>query len=309
MPKRKRVFDIADIQATFDRPIDDAAAQFGVCVTVLKKACRAHGIKRWPFRKVQASKRRNKSAVLQEVAEVTQKPQRPADGAQCGSQTSGIPQGLYPQGRPTSIATSQADSGSTLAYSGSANADDSIPTRIENELQFEIFHEVLAASMGEECTITCGIEGSKVRHQSSGDSIGSSANDRRSIEDSATGSECQTGQLNDAPSDTESMGSVEFEVSRDILRELVDDSGAQSDIDILTELVEEGCQDGVHIIDKSHLECAEASTEIPTGNDLAEANIDMEEIDHFDLELDLLAESIAADPYDYYRAGFQFLHM
>jgi len=36
----------------FHLPINDAAKQLGTCVTVLKKQCRRHGVKRWPYRKL-----------------------------------------------------------------------------------------------------------------------------------------------------------------------------------------------------------------------------------------------------------------
>lgn len=40
------------LEEHFHLPLRDAAEAFGVCITFFKKICRAHGIKRWPHRKV-----------------------------------------------------------------------------------------------------------------------------------------------------------------------------------------------------------------------------------------------------------------
>ena len=41
-----------DLQACFHLPLAEVARLFGVGTTFMKKRCRIHGIKRWPFRKV-----------------------------------------------------------------------------------------------------------------------------------------------------------------------------------------------------------------------------------------------------------------
>lgn len=43
---------LATLEANFHLPLREAAEKFGVCVTFFKKVCRAHGIGRWPHRKV-----------------------------------------------------------------------------------------------------------------------------------------------------------------------------------------------------------------------------------------------------------------
>lgn len=43
---------LSTLEAHFHLPLRDVADKFGVCVTFFKKVCRAHGIKRWPHRKV-----------------------------------------------------------------------------------------------------------------------------------------------------------------------------------------------------------------------------------------------------------------
>lgn len=43
---------IEKISLYVDREIHEAAQELGVCETVLKKACRKHGIARWPYRRV-----------------------------------------------------------------------------------------------------------------------------------------------------------------------------------------------------------------------------------------------------------------
>eukprot|EP00741_Cyanophora_paradoxa_P017449 tig00020965_g16858.t1 len=43
-----------ELVANFEHPIQDVARRLGVCVTVLKKICRSHGITRWPQRKLRS---------------------------------------------------------------------------------------------------------------------------------------------------------------------------------------------------------------------------------------------------------------
>ena len=44
--------DIDVLRSVYNMPIEQAAKQLGVCVTVLKRICRRKGIPRWPYRKV-----------------------------------------------------------------------------------------------------------------------------------------------------------------------------------------------------------------------------------------------------------------
>ena len=53
MTKRQVQVTYEDLSTRFDKPLSDVAVELGVCMTFIKKACRKHGIKRWPFRKVQ----------------------------------------------------------------------------------------------------------------------------------------------------------------------------------------------------------------------------------------------------------------
>ena len=55
MTKRQVQVTYEDLSTRFDKPLSDVAVELGVCMTFIKKACRKHGIKRWPFRKVQDS--------------------------------------------------------------------------------------------------------------------------------------------------------------------------------------------------------------------------------------------------------------
>ncbi|POM65305.1 RWP-RK domain containing hypothetical protein [Phytophthora palmivora] len=40
------------LQPHFERPLQHAADNFGVCTTLLKKICRRNGISNWPYRKI-----------------------------------------------------------------------------------------------------------------------------------------------------------------------------------------------------------------------------------------------------------------
>lgn len=42
-----------DLQSRFDMGLKEAAADLGICATTLKRACRRHGVRRWPKRQVQ----------------------------------------------------------------------------------------------------------------------------------------------------------------------------------------------------------------------------------------------------------------
>lgn len=54
-PGRKpKVVPFDSVAARFNMPIEDASRDIGVCVTVIKKACRHHGLSRWPYRKIQS---------------------------------------------------------------------------------------------------------------------------------------------------------------------------------------------------------------------------------------------------------------
>lgn len=43
---------LAVLQSVYHKPINEAAKDLGIGVTVLKKQCRHHGIQRWPYRKL-----------------------------------------------------------------------------------------------------------------------------------------------------------------------------------------------------------------------------------------------------------------
>jgi len=50
-----------DLQSCFHLPLAEVARSFGVGTTFMKKHCRLHGIKRWPFRKVRSQALRRQS--------------------------------------------------------------------------------------------------------------------------------------------------------------------------------------------------------------------------------------------------------
>merc|ERR1712166_940747 len=53
--KQTLTFEV--LQEHFHIPMSEVAKKFGVCSTVFKRMCRTHGIKRWPFRKLQSLER------------------------------------------------------------------------------------------------------------------------------------------------------------------------------------------------------------------------------------------------------------
>eukprot|EP00741_Cyanophora_paradoxa_P025678 tig00000388_g24781.t2 len=47
------------ISSLFHLPINEASKRLGICVTLLKKLCRRHGLSRWPYRKLKSLERIN----------------------------------------------------------------------------------------------------------------------------------------------------------------------------------------------------------------------------------------------------------
>jgi len=45
---------LEDLRKRFHLPLAEVAKEFGVCMTFIKKVCRSHGIKRWPYRKIKS---------------------------------------------------------------------------------------------------------------------------------------------------------------------------------------------------------------------------------------------------------------
>eukprot|EP00658_Telonema_sp_P-2_P036031 TRINITY_DN26121_c0_g1_i2.p1 TRINITY_DN26121_c0_g1~~TRINITY_DN26121_c0_g1_i2.p1 ORF type:complete len:169 (+),score=45.12 TRINITY_DN26121_c0_g1_i2:215-721(+) len=54
----KKTLDFQVLSEHFHLPMVEVAKKFGICTTVFKRMCRTHGIKRWPFRKLQSIERR-----------------------------------------------------------------------------------------------------------------------------------------------------------------------------------------------------------------------------------------------------------
>jgi len=52
--RKPKVVSFEDIAKHFDKPIEQAVRSLGACTTVVKKVCRANGVQRWPFRKIQS---------------------------------------------------------------------------------------------------------------------------------------------------------------------------------------------------------------------------------------------------------------
>lgn len=52
--ERTRKLKLRDFIDYFGLPIGEASQKLSLCPTVVKKICRKHGVKRWPYRKVSA---------------------------------------------------------------------------------------------------------------------------------------------------------------------------------------------------------------------------------------------------------------
>uniref|UniRef100_A0A7S4HBQ9 RWP-RK domain-containing protein n=1 Tax=Guillardia theta TaxID=55529 RepID=A0A7S4HBQ9_GUITH len=64
---RERVPDFSEIQRHFDKPEKQAAAQLGICLTSLKKICRAQNVRRWPYRKIHSINKRGHVMTEEEI--------------------------------------------------------------------------------------------------------------------------------------------------------------------------------------------------------------------------------------------------
>ncbi|KAK4528169.1 hypothetical protein GAYE_SCF51G6103 [Galdieria yellowstonensis] len=54
MPKKNRtIIPLEKLQPFFDKPMAEASKELGICLTVIKSSCRAHGIPRWPYPEIQ----------------------------------------------------------------------------------------------------------------------------------------------------------------------------------------------------------------------------------------------------------------
>mmetsp|Transcript_45223 Transcript_45223/g.106513 ORF Transcript_45223/g.106513 Transcript_45223/m.106513 type:complete len:175 (+) Transcript_45223:199-723(+) len=53
-----RQIGLQELRGYFSLPEKEVAAQLGVCLTSLKKLCRAVGLHRWPYRKVESARRK-----------------------------------------------------------------------------------------------------------------------------------------------------------------------------------------------------------------------------------------------------------
>lgn len=54
MPRKAPLITLSDLRQRFHRPLADVALEFGVCLSYMKKLCRANDIKRWPYRHIQS---------------------------------------------------------------------------------------------------------------------------------------------------------------------------------------------------------------------------------------------------------------
>lgn len=137
MTKRQITVTMEMLSSRFNKPLCDVATELGVCMTFLKKACRRHGIKRWPFRKVQAQIHRLERAKIRE-ADRLRMAQLVGQRTQGAPQQWGHPFAQAAQSYNPFLASvmppptaqlgsqqsqSQGQSGATLSYSSSETAE------------------------------------------------------------------------------------------------------------------------------------------------------------------------------------------
>ncbi|CAM9617884.1 unnamed protein product, partial [Chrysoparadoxa australica] len=48
---------LVDLERHFDYPIEEVSKKMGVSTTIIKRLCRKHGIKRWPYRQIRSINR------------------------------------------------------------------------------------------------------------------------------------------------------------------------------------------------------------------------------------------------------------
>jgi len=81
-PRRVRKgkdLSFADVSRHFDLPLTQAAERLNVCVTLVKRVCRENGVSRWPYRKLQS--RKKKERIAREAAATPGPPQGAMSGA------------------------------------------------------------------------------------------------------------------------------------------------------------------------------------------------------------------------------------
>lgn len=60
--RKGKELSFADVSRHFDLPLTQAAERLNVCVTLVKRVCRENGVSRWPYRKLQSRKKKERIA-------------------------------------------------------------------------------------------------------------------------------------------------------------------------------------------------------------------------------------------------------
>mmetsp|Transcript_32615 Transcript_32615/g.50754 ORF Transcript_32615/g.50754 Transcript_32615/m.50754 type:complete len:327 (+) Transcript_32615:114-1094(+) len=131
-----------ELSEYFHLPEKQVAEQLGMCLTSLKKVCRAHGITRWPFRKLKSLERTMKkitkeSSVLSAMAPGTAPPMAVPSAASFP-----IGPGLVHTLQPTGAKAEEADAGAKgLASQGSNGHGAQVAGCQSAEVKKEFDHE------------------------------------------------------------------------------------------------------------------------------------------------------------------------
>lgn len=135
--ERKNRITLADLCARFDMPLAEAAADLGICATILKKVCRKFGVQRWPHRGL---KRLNTTLAMMEEqlfgegeGDQTAKVRSLSHEGVCGALRMLHAQSCFARLNLTSVSSTQPYTVFRPAYSHPGNTPDGIRAPQEGE--------------------------------------------------------------------------------------------------------------------------------------------------------------------------------
>mmetsp|Transcript_6999 Transcript_6999/g.16000 ORF Transcript_6999/g.16000 Transcript_6999/m.16000 type:complete len:316 (-) Transcript_6999:523-1470(-) len=147
-----RPIDLQELSTYFKMPEKAVAKHLGICLTSLKKICRAHGVTRWPYRKIKSLDKKLKKL---EVAMSSSSdpsiasffPSGPSHSSSGSTETSVSP---VPSSSPSSSSASMASTPRQVAASaGSSHSCSFAPSPVQLGEAGKAAHSALHASFCE----------------------------------------------------------------------------------------------------------------------------------------------------------------